>query len=93
MIAYINSELMPKLKSLDYFSIAQIVKSKYRPYITGFLDFKNIDDCNRFANLQGSDILVVDDINTTGSTLHEILRKLGKLNNNCNIYIYTLIGN
>ena len=45
------------------------------------------------ARLQSSSILVVDDINTTGSTLHETLRKLGKINHDCNIYVYTLIGN
>lgn len=92
MIRYIEEDLLPKLHDLDYFSIAQNVKSKYRPYITGFLDFKDQEESSRFARLQGDNILVVDDINTTGSTLNEILRKLGKINHNCNIYVYTLIG-
>ena len=92
MLEYVNSTLLPKLHELDYFSIAQNVKSKYRPYITGFLDFKDQESADRFAKLQGANILVVDDINTTGSTMHEILRKLGKLNHNSDIYVYTLIG-
>lgn len=92
MIEYINDSLLPKLHSLDYFSIAQNVKSKYRPYITGFIDFKDQESADRFSKLQGDNILLVDDINTTGSTIHEILRKLGKINNNCNIYVFTLIG-
>lgn len=92
MLKHINSTLLPKLRELDYFSIAQNVKSRYRPYITGFLDFSNPEDIARFGRLKGSNVLVVDDINTTGSTLHEILRKLGKINHNCNIYVYTLIG-
>lgn len=92
MLNHIEETLIPKLQSLDYFSIARDVKSKYRPYITGFLDFKDQETADRFAKLQGVNILVVDDINTTGSTLHEILRKLGKINHNCNIYVYTLIG-
>lgn len=92
MIEYINDHLLPKIHELDYFSIAQNVKSKYRPYITGFIDFKDQESADRFSKLKGDNILVVDDVNTTGSTLNEILRKLGKINNNCNIYVFTLIG-
>ena len=93
MLRYVESVLLPKLHALDYFSIAQNVKSKYRPYITGFIDFADQEQADRFARLQGANILVVDDINTTGSTLNEILRKLGEINQNSNIYVYTLIGN
>lgn len=92
MLKYVNNTLIPKLHNLDYFSIAQNVKSKYRPYITGFPDFESPEDVQKFAKMQGSNILVVDDINTTGSTLHEILRILGEVNNSANIYVYTLIG-
>lgn len=92
MVQYVNNELIPKLHDLDYFSIAENVKSKYRPYIKGFLNFKDPKDIEKFSRLQGDNILVVDDINTTGSTLNEILRKLGELNNNSNFYVYTLIG-
>lgn len=92
MIKYVQNVLLPAIHGLDYFSIARNVKSKYRKYITGFLDFVSEEELLKFSRMQGANILVVDDINTTGSTLQEILRKLGKVNHDCNIYIYTLIG-
>ena len=50
-------------------------------------------DIEKISKLQnGFNVLIVDDINTTGSTLQEILRQISILNPNCNIYIYTLIG-
>ena len=92
MCDYVKNELMPKIHQLDYFSLAQSVKPKYRPYIQNFLSFAS-EDKETIEKLQGSNILVVDDINTSGSTLDEILRILGKINSSCNIYVYTLIGN
>lgn len=92
MLDYIENILLPKIHNLDYFSIAQNVKTKYRPYITGFINFSSDEDIMKYSKLQGSNILVVDDVNTSGSTLDEILRVLNKVNVGCNIYIYTLIG-
>lgn len=89
---YVENNLLPAIHDLDYFSIAQCVKSKYRPYIKDYLNFKSDEDIEKFSKLQGSKILVLDDINTTGSTLNEILRILNKVNNDCEIYIFTLIG-
>lgn len=37
--------------------------------------------------------MIVDDINTSGSTLNEILRTVRKINHDCEIFIFTLIGN
>lgn len=92
MRKYVEDNLLPAIKQLDYFSLAQAVKPKYRKYMTNYLNM-SADDAARFSKLKGKTILVVDDINTSGATLDEILRKLGKINNNCNIYLYTLIGN
>lgn len=92
MAKYIKDELMPKIAKLDYFSLAQSVKPKYRKYIKNYLSF-SAESAEKISKLQGANILIVDDINTSGSTLDEILRILGKLNHSCNIYIYTLIGN
>lgn len=92
MLNHINNKLIPDIHSLDYFSIARDVKSKYRPYIKDFLNFSSEDDVEKYSKLNGQNILIIDDINTTSSTINEILRILNKVNNNCNIFIYTLIG-
>lgn len=92
MKKYVQETLLPAIHGLDYFSIAQSVKSKYRPYIQNFLNFKNADQLEEYSKLQGDNILVVDDINTTGSTLKEILRILNEINNSCNIFVYLLLG-
>ena len=83
---------MPTIEKLDYFSLAASVKPKYRRYIKNFFDFSE-EDVKRINNLQGKKILIVDDINTSGSTLNEILRIVRKINPDCEIFIYTHIGN
>lgn len=92
MVKHINEEIMPKIHNLDYFSLAKNVKLKYRPFITNYIGFPNTEKLEQFKKLKGNNILIVDDINTSGSTLNEILRILNKVNQNCKIFIYTLIG-
>ena len=92
MIKHVKENILPAIQELDYFSLAQNVKPKYRPYITNYLGFPDLSKLEKYASLKGQNILVVDDINTSGSTLNEILRILNEVNENCNIYIYTLIG-
>lgn len=90
---YAENILMPSIKKLDYFSIAQSVKPKYRKYIRNFLQFRFTADIERFSELNGENIMIIDDINTTGSTINEILSVLNNVNSNCRIFVYTLIGN
>ena len=81
--------MLDKTNTLDYFSIAKNIKSKYRKYIMNYLKPEtNIAK----ETLDAKNILIVDDINTSGSTLRELLRIINEINSNCNIYIYTLIG-
>ena len=86
------TQTMDKIKTKDYFSLAESVKSKYRPYIKNYLTFETEEAKKTFSELQGKKILIIDDINTTGATLNEILRVVGKVNDTCEIYIFTLIG-
>lgn len=89
---YIENTLIPKIHDLSYFSIADNVKYKYRPYIQNYLEYETKDQENLVNAIENGKILIVDDINTSGSTLTEILRIVNAINNNCEIYIFTLIG-
>lgn len=91
-IMFIQDTLMPKIHQLDYFSLAKNVKPKYRKYIQNFLHFKSEEDKEIFKSINEGKVLIVDDINTSGSTLNEILRMLNEINPYCKIYIFTLIG-
>lgn len=91
MEAYVQNVLMPAIHKLDYFSLAQNVKPKYRKYIKNYLQLSD-RDAERVSKLKCNSILIVDDINTSGSTLNEILQVLGALNEDCQIFVYTLIG-
>jgi len=92
MVEHVKEDILPKIKRLDYFSLAHNVKPKYRPFIKNYLGFPDIEKLEEFSKLKGENILIVDDINTSGSTLNEILRILNEVNDQCNIFIYTLIG-
>ena len=77
----------------DYFTIAKDVKkSRFRPYMMSFLRFASKEDEELCAAIRNQNILVVDDVTTSGSTLNEILRTLRILNEDNKISIFSLIG-
>ena len=86
-------EMMEHIHQKDYFTIAKDVrKSRLRPYITGFLHFANQTDELLCKSIHEQNILVVDDIATSGSTLNEVLRALRILNEDNIITIFSLVG-
>lgn len=93
MKKYVEEVLLPSIHDLDYFSLAANVKPKYRKYIKNYLGFVSQEQLESYARVQGRNILVIDDINTSGATLDEILRILNKVNHGSNIFVFTLIGN
>lgn len=86
-------QMMDLIHQKDYFTIAKDVKkSRWRPYMQQFLQFRNKADEELCTKIRHQDILVVDDITTSGSTLNEILRALRILNEDNNITLFSLIG-
>ena len=57
-----------------------------------FLNFKNDEDKNLCATIRKQNILIVDEVTTSGSTLNEILRALRIINEDNNITIFSLLG-
>lgn len=85
--------MMDLIHKKDYFTIAKDVKkNRMRPFITDFLKFANEKDELLCKTIRQQNILVVDDIATSGSTLNEVLRALKILNEDNKITIFSLIG-
>lgn len=89
---HVEDELLPKIHSLDYFSIAQSTKAKYRRYLRNYLRVQDIKDLKMLKAIQAGRLLVVDDVDSTKSTLNEILHVIDSINPYCEIFVYTLIG-
>lgn len=80
------------IHKLDYFSIAKN-GGPFRKYVRDFFDVENGDLMIKIKEAtSNTKILLFDDINTTGSTLREMIRILHKYNNSLHFDIYTIIG-
>lgn len=87
------NKMVDMIQQKDYFTIAKDVKkSRFRPYIMNFLKFANEKDKQLCASIRQQNILIIDDVTTSGSTLNEILRTLRILNEDNEITIFSLIG-
>lgn len=85
--------MMDLIHQKDYFTIAKDVrKSRMRPYIMRFLDFKSEEDRLLCTSIRNQNVLIVDDVTTSGATLNEVLRTLRILNEDNNIVVFSLIG-
>lgn len=86
-------QMVDLIHQKDYFTIAKDVKkSRMRPYMMHFLKFANREDEELCKGIRKQNVLVVDDIATSGSTINEVLRVLRILNEDNNITIFSLIG-
>jgi predicted amidophosphoribosyltransferase len=87
------AKMLDLIHQKDYFTIARDVKkSRFRPYMMNFLRFATEQDRKLCATIRKQNILVMDDVTTSGSTLNEVLRTLRILNEDNEITIFSLIG-
>ena len=87
------AKMLDLIHQKDYFTIAKDVKkSRFRPYMIQFLKFANKADEELCATIRKQNVLIIDDVTTSGSTLNEILRTLRILNEDNDITIFSLIG-
>ena len=87
------NEMLDLIHKKDYFTIAKDVKkSRFRPYMMQFLKFATKADEELCATIRQQNVLIIDDVTTSGSTLNEILRTLRILNEDNDISIFSLIG-
>ena len=86
-------EMIELIHKKDYFTIAKDVKkNRYRPYMMHFLKFANKEDEELCASIRKQNVLIIDDVATSGSTLGEILRTLRIMNEDNDITIFSLMG-
>ena len=86
-------QMLELIHQKDYFTIARDVKkNRMRPYMMHFLRFANKEDEELCRGIRKQNVLIVDDVATSGSTLNEILRVLRILNEDNKITIFSLIG-
>jgi hypothetical protein len=86
-------QMIDLIHKKDYFTIAKDVKkSRFRPYIMHFLKYASEDDKELCRQIRSQNVLIVDDVTTSGSTLNEILRTLRILNEDNDIRVFSLIG-
>ena len=86
-------KMLDLIHQKDYFTIAKDVKkSRFRPYMMHFLKFADKADEELCASIRKQNVLIIDDVTTSGSTLNEILRTLRILNEDNDITIFSLIG-
>lgn len=85
--------MMDDIHNLQYFSIARDVKkTKYRKYIKNYYSFKNESDKQLFEFLLKTNVLIIDDIVTSGATMSQLINSLRTVNDSNNIVIFSLMA-
>ena len=86
-------KMMDDIHNLQYFSIARDVKKiKYRKFIKNYYSFKNESDRQLLESLTNTNILIIDDVATSGATIGQLINSLRIVNDSNNIVIFSLIG-
>ena len=85
-------QMMDRIHSLDYFSIARDSKYKYRKYLKDFYYFENPEQEKDYARLSDGKVLLIDDVTTSGTTLSLMLQTL-KCVFPRKVVIFSIVGN
>lgn len=85
------SKMMDDVHKLNYFSIARNFKGKYRVFLNNYYRFSSQKDKEDFDKIKDEEILVVDDIATTGTTMTMLLKTLGVLGSE-KVILFSIIG-
>ena len=86
------NDMLDLIHQKDYFTIAKDVKkSRFRPYMMNFLRYATNEDEELCSKIRHQNVLVIDDVTTSGSTLNEVLRTLRILNEDNEITIFSLV--
>ena len=86
------NQVMEKVHSLDYFSIARdIKKPTWRKYIENFYHFQSEEDAKAFSRLKGK-VLILDDIVTSGATISNLLKAIRIINHSNEVVLFSIIG-
>ena len=81
---------MDTLPNATYFSIADTLPAAARKYASPFLEFPN-DDRIKPA-IEGQNVLIVDDIVTSGASVLQMIKAMRKVGTPKSITIFTLLG-
>ena len=85
--------MMDEIHNLEYFPITRNVKkSKYSQFIRNFYTFNDENDKKLYEMILSTNVLILDDIVTSGTTLSHLLNCLRSVNDTNNIVIFSLLG-
>ena len=85
--------IFPKLRSRECQYMLLYIYRFNQPRLYNYEDvLANPMDEKLYATIRKQNVLVIDDVTTSGSTLNEILRSLRIVNDDNNITIFSLIG-
>jgi len=85
-------DYIAKVKKRDYFSIARI-DGKYKKYFTNFLICNSKKLENIIRKKENLNILIIDDISTTGTTIKEMIDFTYTIGGEHSVYIFSVIDN